>query len=276
MSSMNTNNIGIKTNNTNNSNNNLFKIILIGIAIIFILYFIFSIIKGYKAYSKYSPYLIKNTVDGKKAQKIKAYQIPPPQDNQYGTEFSYSFWLYLKDDNFNNNSSEKDLGEFKHIFHKGSYDYNKDHLPLLQNPGVWVYPNTNKLHIRFNTYQNIAESCDVGNIPLNAWSHITIILIGNSVDVFINGNLKKRQKLKGVPKLNYEDLYISNWGGFNGYLSRLRYFNYAIQPFMIDFLNSELPSKELDSSFNDSIPTLSPEYWMTNGYPNSNFQSSSN
>ena len=36
------------------------------------------------------------------------------------------------------------------------------------------------------------------------------------------------------------------------------------------------PSKELDSSFNDSIPTLSPEYWMTNGYPNSNFQSSSN
>ena len=42
MSSMNTNNIGIKTNNSNNSNNNLFKIILIGIAIIlfYILFFL--------------------------------------------------------------------------------------------------------------------------------------------------------------------------------------------------------------------------------------------
>jgi hypothetical protein len=93
-----------------------------------------------------------------------------------------------------------------------------NHLPLLQSPGVWLYPNTNKFHIRFNTYQNVTESCDVGNIPINAWTHVTILLIGNSVDVFINGNLKKRQKLRGVPKLNYDNLYITNWGGFDGYL----------------------------------------------------------
>ena len=130
-------------------------------------------------------------------------------DNQYGTEYSYSFWIFMKDTNFDSSCDDTNYSAFKHVFHRGSYDYSSDHLPLLQNTGVWLYPNTNKFHIRFNTYQNVTESCDVGNIPINAWVHVTILLIGNSVDVFINANLKKRQKLRGVPKLNYENLYIS-------------------------------------------------------------------
>ena len=234
-------NSGNLNTSSSNGGNKLFGIILICIAILVILYFIYSMIKGYGDYRKYSPYLISGIVDGTQSQKIKAYKINPPMDNQYGTELSYSFWIYINDTNFGQNSGctdSDDLSGFKHIFHKGSYDYSKSnkHFPLLQMPGVWLYPNTNKLNIRFNTYENIVESADVGNIPLNAWVHLSIVLIGNSVDVFVNGNLKKRQKLRGVPKLNYEDFYIGNWGGFLGYLCRLRYFNYAIQPFMVEYL----------------------------------------
>ena len=130
------------------------------------------------------------------------------------------------------------------------------------------------MNIRFNTYENVVETSDVGNIPLNMWVNIIIVLIGNSVDVYVNGNLKKRTKLSGVPKINYGDFYTSNWGGFQGYLSRLRYFNYAIQPFMIDQLFNMGPStsfaSNINQGLNDPSAVLSQNYWMTTGYPNSN------
>ena len=49
-----------------------------------------------------------------------------------------------------------------------------------------------------------------------------------TIDVYINGVLTKRHILSGVPKQNYSDVHISQNGGFGGYLSSLRYFNYAI------------------------------------------------
>lgn len=262
----NNNNKGISKNDSSN----LFGIILLCISVLIILYFIYSILKGYSNYNKYSPYLIHDVIGGSTTHKIKSYKIPQPLDGQYGTEYTYTFWIFVKDSNFDKNCDTSSEGAFKHIFHRGSLDHSSTSLPLLQNPGVWLYPNTNKLNIRFNTFQNVTESCDVGNIPLGVWTHVTVLLIGNSVDVFINGNLKKRQKLRGVPKLNYENLYITNWNGFDGYLCKTRYFNYAIQPFMIEYLYKEGPSTKFDSSMNKNmtVPTLSPDYWMTLGYPN--------
>jgi hypothetical protein len=272
-------------NNSGSSkpNSGIFNYVMIGLAVFLIIFFIYTTIKGYKDFQNQSPYLIDGIVDGTVAQKISSNTIKPTSDNQWGTEFTYSFWIFIKDTNFSSNSTGKCSSgsglPLLHVFHKGSYDYvattenNKPYYPLLQMPGVWLYPNTNKLHIQFNTYDNVIETSDVGNIPLNMWVNIIIILIGNSVDVYINGNLKKRTKLKGVPKINYGDLYTSNWGGFVGYLSRLQYFNRAIQPFMVDQIFNMGPSRtfatNITQGVNDPTPTLSQNYWMTTGYPNS-------
>ena len=236
--------------------------------------------------------------------KIENYKIINPSDGKYGTEFSYSFWIYLKDNNFGGSADDTDCEydgsnqttikttniKFKHIFHKGSNDMYIDsnnskyrRLPLLQSPGVWLYPTENKLNIRFNTYNNettstsIYETCDVGNIPINKWVHISIILIGNSVDVYVNCNLKKRQKLSGIPKLNDGDLYINQFGGFNGFLSRFRYYNYAIDPFELDLIckmgpSESTPIEDLGTTSGGSSGVasyLSPDYWFNYGFPQS-------
>jgi hypothetical protein len=264
---------------------------MIGLGIIIILSLIYSTYKSYNDYVNSSPYLIDGITDGTYSQQFSANQILPPSDSQYGSEFTYSFWIFIKDTNFSNpaalNCSSSSL---LHVFHKGSIDYIPNggkstgddscgnsasvYYPLLQMPGVWLYPNTNKLNIRFNTYENVVETSDIGNIPLNMWVNVIVILIGSSVDIYVNGNLKKRTKLSGVPKINYGNLYTSNWGGFQGYLSRLRYFNYAIQPFLIDQIFNMGPSLEYnENSFqNDMVQSknaLSRNYWMTTGYPNS-------
>jgi hypothetical protein len=271
---------------SNSGNTNLFKIIMIGLAIILILFLVYTLYSSYSNYNKTSPYLISGITDGTVPQQFSSYQIMPPSDSQYGTELTYSFWIFIKDTNFSNNNAKcggSSLGDgFLHVFHKGSNDYvstgqdnsSATSRPLLQSPGVWLYPNVNKLNITFNTYENIVETADVGNIPLNMWVNIIIILIGSSLDVYVNGNLKKRVKLSGVPKLNYGDLYTSNWGGFQGYLSNLRYFNYAIQPYLVDQLFNMGPSKRfatnLTQGIMDSSAQLAPNYWMTVGYPNIN------
>ena len=271
---------------TNSGNKSLFTIIMIGLAVILALFLIYSSYSSYSNYNQTSPYLISGITDGTVPQQFSAYQIMPPSDSQYGTEFTYSFWIFIKDTNFSNQNAQCGnsgfSNGFKHVFHKGSYDYvpsgtqnsasNNTILPLLQSPGVWLYPNTNKLNIRFNTYENILETADVGNIPLNMWVNVIIILIGSSVDVYINGNLKKRVTLSGVPKLNYGNLYTSNWGGFQGYLSNLRYFNYAIEPFLVDQLFNMGPSKNFATNITQGVmdpsAQLAPDYWMTVGYPN--------
>jgi hypothetical protein len=286
---MSSNNANIKTAPSGSSNNSLFAMVMIGIGIIIIIFFIYSTYTGYTNYQKYSPYLINGITDATVAQTFPAHQISPSSDSAYGTEFTYSFWIFIKDTTFSATSTSTCSNggttstPMQHVFHKGSYDYipngsssngsNGTAYPLLQMPGVWLYPNTNKLNIRFNTYENVVETSDIGNIPLNMWVNVIIILIGGSIDVYVNGNLKKRTKLNGVPKINYGNFYTTNWGGFQGYLSKLRYFNYAIQPFLVDQLFNAGPSTTFATNITSAITSpsakLSSNYWMTTGYPNS-------
>jgi hypothetical protein len=272
-------------------------VIFVSIAFLISMY-LYITISGYNNFVNNSPMIIRDTIDGSKPLKIDNFKIINPSDGKYGTEFSYSFWVYLKDSNFgasadntnckNDNVNKKSVVNFKHIFHKGSNDMYMGsgdskyrNLPLLQSPGVWLYPNENKLNIRFNTYNNqntsVYETCDIGNIPINKWVHISIILIGNSVDVYVNCNLKKRQKLSGIPKLNDGDLYINQFGGFNGFLSRFRYYNYAIDPFELDLICKMGPSENTpvenlsttSGGSNGSGSYLSSDYWFNYGFPQS-------
>jgi hypothetical protein len=303
---MSTNNRFMKNIKSNNSSGSPSMatasiVIFVIIALLICIYLYFTI-RGYNNFVNNSPMIIRDTIDGNKPMKIDNYVIANPSDGKYGTEFSYSFWIYLKDSNFNASGDDVDCEydntnqtnskvttqNFKHIFHKGSNDMfiggtnsKYRNLPLLQSPGVWLYPDDNKLNIRFNTYNNenkdVYETCDIGNIPINKWVHISIILIGSSVDVYVNCNLKKRQKLSGIPKLNDGDLYINQFGGFNGFLSRFRYYNYAIDPFELDLIckmgpsdNTPVDDLRATSGGSNGIGSyLSSDYWFNYGFPQS-------
>lgn len=250
--------------------------ILLIIVLLIVIYFIYKIYKDFMKHRNDSPWIIEGTRQGNNSLQLPAYELPVANDGQYGTEFTYSMWLYVKDDNFtlfNSSVSGKCASShaFKHIFHKGSSDYYNSKkgikYPLLQGPGLWLYPNENKLAINMNTYASVKETCDIGNIPLNKWFHLTIMLVGNSLDVYINCNLKKRCRLRGVPKINFGNLYITNYGGFDGLISRFRYYNYAIFPYQVEQACSLGPSNAPCTDPGEKPPYLANNYWMTTGYP---------
>ena len=172
---------------------------------------------------------------------INYIEMPRSKNEDTGLEFSYNIWFVI-------NSTESDT--WSHIFHKGS----PNAYPL-SAPSVFI--KGNKVRVSMNTLNSIENKLDITGIPVKKWTMLTIILRGNVLDVYINGYLKNSLPFENdIPKLNDEPVFITNYSGFDGYISDLRYFNYAITGVDIKNLFEENPSTDSCSVGFDVPPYL--------------------
>jgi predicted nucleotide-binding protein (sugar kinase/HSP70/actin superfamily) len=58
----------------------------------------------------------------------------------------------------------------------------------------------------------------------------------------VNGVITKRLTFTNIPLQNYDDIYVCGNGGFNGKLSSLRYWSYALNVFEINKVVSQGPN----------------------------------
>ena len=289
-----------------NSNTLIAKIVFL-ILVIFVfsfLYYILSSLIGYFFSPNESPYILYGMKDATEALTIP--QDPNNEDSKViyrsknkhgGIEFSYSFWMYIKDD-FN------EINKFKHVFNKGSKKPSTNDsgiLDPLNSPGVYLYrgaksdTHINEMNensdpytiannrkqiigmlVRLNTHSNYEkpylgykyyDNIYVDNLPIKKWVHVVIKSTNqNIVDIYINGNLVKRHSLSNVVKQNYDDIHINLHGGFNGNLSNLKYYNYAIGTFEIDKIAKNGPNLKMakDSNISQSKPLYLSNSWYDN------------
>ena len=90
------------------------------------------------------------------------------------------------------------------------------------------------MRVYMNTQDNILDYVDVDNLPLRKWIHMSIVLQGKNLDVYVNGYVKSRKEFTSLPKQNEGDFWINMFGGFEGYVSNIRYYSYAIDFTEID------------------------------------------
>lgn len=158
-----------------------------------------------------------------------------------GIEFTWSTWLNI------NGTSHPDAGEYQHIFHKGD---NVILLPtgmnnILNAPGLYL-SSDNELVICMNTYDSPFNNVRIDNIPRNKWFNIIIRLSDQyTLDIYINGKLVKRHILDTIPKQNYGDVYVGMNGGFDGYISSLRYYSRALSNIEILKIMNDGPNLKL-------------------------------
>ena len=120
-------------------------------------------------------------------------------------------------------------GQYKHIFHKGNSNLEKTGLNFPNNaPGLYLAPNTNSLVVMMNTFNVINEEIIIPDVPLNKWFNVIIRCKNTTLDVYANGTIIRSVNLVGVPKQNYGDVYVGMNGGFDGNISNLWYYNYAL------------------------------------------------
>jgi hypothetical protein len=139
------------------------------------------------------------------------------------SEYSWSVWFYVNQWNYR-------YGEDKVIFRRGT----------VGNPGPSVYfdPYDNTVHISVNTYpstqsetQSNIFDCAVPNIPIQSWTNLIISLNTRSLDVYLQGKLVKTCLLPGVAKVDSaSSVTLTPGGGFSGYTSDLKYFDYSLNP----------------------------------------------
>jgi hypothetical protein len=209
-----------------------------------------------------TPWIVKDMHDAKQPRRIMqnpnsedAIPIRRSMNEHQGLEFSYASWIFV--DDF---AGGVNKGQWKHIFHKGSPSSYPN-----RAPGVWFHPNTNSMRIYMNTYSSISNNyIDVHNIPINKWYQFALVVREKSMDVYINGYLKKRAVLDGIPKQNFGDLFLTQNGGFSGYISRMRYFDYAAKYAQIEAHLRDGPSSKMPASHRQKPPYLTPYWWFNN------------
>jgi len=175
-----------------------------------------------------SPMLVSGTVQANQLIIIpqdpssnNTIPILRSQNENEGIEFTWGVWVYI--DGIN------PLGQYKHIFYKGNDNLISNGMNYPNNaPGLYLAPDTNALVVMMNTYNNIDEEITVPDMPLNKWVNIIVRCQNTTLDVYINGVITRSVELNGVPKQNYGNVYVGMNGGFDGFISNLQYFNYAL------------------------------------------------
>lgn len=187
-----------------------------------------------------------------------------------GMEFTWSIWIFLKPVTASSTNRS-------HIFSKGVY--NGDSLGACYNksfssnaPGLYL-SGANTLEILMdsttvpgcNTLTNAPIVID--NMPINKWFNVVIRLTNNNLDVYINGRLTERKTFTdGVPNQNYDDVFICQNSGFNGYIADLKYYNSSIGTSEINSIVSSGPNTSINMSTlkNNMPPYLSGNWYDEN------------
>lgn len=75
------------------------------------------------------------------------------------------------------------------------------------------------------------HTCQIDNIPIQAWTNIIISVYGRTLDVYLNGKLVRTCVIPGVLKVdNNLDINVTPSGGFSGWTSSFKYWAYASNP----------------------------------------------
>ena len=149
-----------------------------------------------------------------------------------GIEFTWSVWIYIE-----SLPSETSTQEYYHVFNKGNSDLDTNGSGLVypnNAPGLYIRPVKEdvrdlELVIIMNTFDAINDNeIIIPNIPLNKWINVLIRCQNTTIDIYINGTIAQSIDLDYIPKQNYGDVYVALNGGFDGYISNLKYYNYAL------------------------------------------------
>ena len=235
----------------------ILNIVLVVILCIIVFYIIRYFISSYQDYYINSPYLLNGTKNGKHANVVSqdpnsVNYIPMKRSqDEEGIEFSYDFWILVE-------SYEYKKGEWKHVFHKG----NSTSMPT-RAPGVYLHPNKNSMRIYMNTLDDPFEHVDIDNLPLRKWVHVAVVLENKDLKVYINNQLKKSLKLSSLPRQNYGNFWMNINGGFEGYLSNVRYYSYAIDFNEIDNNVRKGPNADSCVDTNERPPYFDDDWWSS-------------
>jgi len=270
-------NLNTNSNNLRNLNNNLKNVsnkksssssIFIVIAVILLVvilciagYFIYRYMNEKKASELVTKQFIPYIHDASIQKRMGNGSMPTSSS---GNEYNLNFWIYVNDYGVRRN-------EDKCILYKGDTPNGRlDDASVTStgtnpnincNPSVWLLKNVNTLRVVIGLDSHFASDCnpaatdqacqpgemdadycEIDYFPLQKWVDVNIALRNNVIDIFFDGALKKSCILKGPPVVTTGDMLVCPDGGFNGYISNMKYSNKALSADKIESMYKSGPT----------------------------------
>jgi len=203
--------------NTYNKSGTFVKVlvwVVVVLVVILLVWWIVYAIQKANQTSTENPVIISSPIDAWETRD--PLTVPSPSS---GYNLSYSMWIYVRDWDYR-------FGKWKNIMWKGNTSVPR------HSPSIWLYPLTNSIKVvTSHTGSNGMTSCDVENIPLQKWVHLTYVMNNRSVDIYVNGKLERTCVLEGIPKNNANDKLTVNYNnGFYGKMGKMQYFTRSLSP----------------------------------------------
>lgn len=253
-----------KVNNANAGKSSKIFIIVAVVLLVIILavagYFVYRYMKQKNpselVTKQFIPYIHDASID----KRISNGSIPRSSD---GNEYNINFWVYVNDYTVNKSVDKCILyrGETPEgSLTSASVEASSGNPNISSNPGIWLLKNVNTLRIVIGLETNYNQDecgptpqvcqsgaqdvdiCEIENFPLQRWVNINMTMRNNVVDVFFDGTLKKSCILKGFPILSNNDMLVCPDGGFNGYISNMKYSNKALPVSTIESMYKSGPT----------------------------------
>ena len=79
---------------------------------------------------------------------------------------------------------------------------------------------------------SVSGACDIDTIDLQRWVQVTVVLNGNTCDVYMDGKLARSCVLASYFRVDTssQSVRVLDRGGFDGYLSQVSTYNYSLNP----------------------------------------------
>ena len=227
-----------------------FSFIILVVIIFMVVLKIMMSILGYFLSPSRSPYIVKGSLSGndriiihQDPSKDESVPIFKSNDRHRGLEYTWSVWLFL--------NTTSNTTNVRNVFVKGDENFDTSY-NLMNGPGMYLESKdisgsaTNEyvMHIAMDhiggegiisgSSDNGRDIVEVDSIPIQKWVHVAIRMQNTVLDVYVNGTIAKRHNMEFAPKQNFNDVVVCGNGGFDGKLSNLRYYSYALNVFEIN------------------------------------------
>lgn len=200
--------------------------ILIIIILVSIIAMIFrkKIVK-YFNYGKDVKTILVKPVSGKTETKIAGTSMPK-LENELGMKQTITFWLWVNDLLYREREFKEILTKSNNNLSIGIGPRNNNNMQQQFNDGF--VPSQNKLFVNIKNNSDI-QTLELDDFPIQKWLHFAIVVDNRNVDLFMNGELLKSMVLDSPHKLEENvEMIINPNGGFDGNISNINVYNYAL------------------------------------------------
>jgi hypothetical protein len=134
--------------------------------------------------------------------------LPRSNNQPEGATFSFEGWFEVNDFTYGN-------GTQRSVFNRADC------------PGLYLASQSGSILVTVATY-GATETVLIDNIPAQKWIHIAIVITQYTVDVYINGLLRRHHTLTQLPKQEDAPTTIGDSKGFDGQVGGLTYYSRAL------------------------------------------------